>query len=362
MDFNDYNKLVLDYYKHQVIMNKQFSLNLLYPTTAKLKKECELVYKDRYNKKDERTLYSFFGPYKDAGKCLGLIENCKTDTFKTLWKYVKGKTSEPDIKVIELLAWLIDFQPRPLDTARLYEEREVRIARIGSIETIAINKTEEEERASKFEIKPEFGEKECSSEVGDREVNEEPSLNASNVAFEHEVKIDNSGESNNNESISNYKIGIPVPTIFKDSPESKKKNWKNKKALILFFIIFFLLGGSGIVLSIWKKRNNEGEGMGKLLGPQRCMYWAGEFYKEVDCNTKLRDTVIVAFDSVKFIGLRKITEPDTITQNAIGHIWYVKLKGTIEYYTGEGYHPIYTHLRLKPLTAYMINRHIVVKE
>jgi len=43
---------------------------------------------------------------------------------------------------------------------------------------------------------------------------------------------------------------------------------------------------------------------------------------------------------------------------AIGYVWYVKLNGTIEFYTAEGYHPVRRELRLLPITLYMINKHI----
>lgn len=93
-------------------------------------------------------------------------------------------------------------------------------------------------------------------------------------------------------------------------------------------------------------------------GTQACMFWSDDHYQPVPCNEKLGDTVVIALDSEKLMHLRKITRPDTITNAAIGHVWYVRYRGNYEFYTSGGYHPLDPNLRLKPITDYIIGKHI----
>ncbi|HEX3935822.1 MAG TPA: hypothetical protein VHW43_14165 [Puia sp.] len=90
------------------------------------------------------------------------------------------------------------------------------------------------------------------------------------------------------------------------------------------------------------------------------MFWADDHYQPVSCNQKLGDTVIIALDSEKLAHFRKITRPDTITDAAIGHVWYVRYRGAYEFYTTGGYHPLDPNLRLRPITNFIITRHIPV--
>lgn len=92
-------------------------------------------------------------------------------------------------------------------------------------------------------------------------------------------------------------------------------------------------------------------------GTQACMFWSDDHYQPIPCNEKLGDTVVIALDSER-LQLRKITRPDTITEAAIGHVWYVRYRGNYEFYTGGGYHPLDPNLRLRPITHYIIGRHV----
>jgi len=96
-------------------------------------------------------------------------------------------------------------------------------------------------------------------------------------------------------------------------------------------------------------------------GTQACMFWAEDHYQPVPCNEKLGDTVVIALDSEKLMRFRKITRPDTITLAAIGHVWYVRFRGDYEFYTSGGFHPLDPNLRLRPVTAYIISRHVPAK-
>lgn len=88
------------------------------------------------------------------------------------------------------------------------------------------------------------------------------------------------------------------------------------------------------------------------------MFWDGNQYQPISCNQKLGDTLVVALDSSKTLHFKKITQPDTISFNAIGAIWYVKYRGGIELYTAAGFHPIDPRLRVRPITAYIIRKYL----
>jgi len=91
---------------------------------------------------------------------------------------------------------------------------------------------------------------------------------------------------------------------------------------------------------------------------QECMYWANDHYQPISCTETVGDTAIIALDTFKVAHLRKINRPDTLTRNALGKVWYVKINvDSTEFFTAGGFHPIFTTKKLKPITAYMINKY-----
>jgi hypothetical protein len=130
----------------------------------------------------------------------------------------------------------------------------------------------------------------------------------------------------------------PVNTDFVGKKVTKIRKATIIKAAIIALMIFVL---AGLYLAY------EGE----------CMYWAGVQYEKCSCHLKKTDTAIIAFDAQKAT-LKKITRPDTITHSAVGRVWYIKINNSIEYYTAEGFHPVDTKKRLKPITIYIIDKYV----
>jgi hypothetical protein len=54
---------------------------------------------------------------------------------------------------------------------------------------------------------------------------------------------------------------------------------------------------------------------------------------------------------------KKITKPDTLTSSSLGHVWYSKIDGAVEFYTADGFHPVHTERRLKPMTVLIMNKY-----
>ncbi|HEX7845910.1 MAG TPA: hypothetical protein VF476_08940 [Chitinophagaceae bacterium] len=108
----DYIKLVIGTY-HKMRANNEISLLLARPTPANLRKECMIVYRKGYERRDEPVFRAFFGP-EEPEKLLEIIQEFELKKFKPLTTYLK----RPDKKGVndtnlELLAWLIKFRHRP---------------------------------------------------------------------------------------------------------------------------------------------------------------------------------------------------------------------------------------------------------
>jgi hypothetical protein len=115
----DYIKLVTEEYKRKRT-DRELSLLLAQSSPAKIRRACLHLYKEYYDKKDERlvkkdqqALRDFFGPAEHGRQFLQQIHGFETDRFRPLDYYLKGKYGNTDDTNIELLAWLIDFKHRP---------------------------------------------------------------------------------------------------------------------------------------------------------------------------------------------------------------------------------------------------------
>lgn len=290
--FADYESLVVADYHQKKVLNTLSPL-LLDPTPARLKNECISVFNRRYNRRDETALKMFFEPKDGAMVAEQIIERYDTDKFKPLANYLKNQTTSTDRKNIELLAWLIDFQPRPYEFGRKYEP------------VVELTFATEEAKASN-----------------------------------DQKGIENTAGPGGDEV--NKKAGtIPV-------------RGRRIIGVIAIASVIILLLAMG--LKSWFEKDKYE--MNSLTGLERCMYWTGDHYEPISC-TKHGDTLVVALDSARLVNLKKISNTDTITYNAVGWVWYIKRNKQLEYYTAGGSHPEDPKLRLRPITAYIIGKHIL---
>jgi hypothetical protein len=110
--YADYIESVMgEYQKKQ--SEGSLPLNLEVPTPSKLKKACILRCSKPFDRRDEKILIDFFDPEGSDKPLAVLIGRSDRDKFKPLSNYLKGETSSTDEKNIHLLAFLIDFRPRP---------------------------------------------------------------------------------------------------------------------------------------------------------------------------------------------------------------------------------------------------------
>jgi hypothetical protein len=301
-----YSDVVLAVYENLKASNN-LSLNMRNPTPANLKKECLNLAKQGYSPKDSKILFEFFDKKEEEEPLIKTIKKFENDKLKSLQDFIQGETKTTSERNVELLAWLIDFQPRPEQYDYIYEMP-----------------------PANDEVK---GEKETAIS-SDEEINDD----------ETTPKEDNTQT-------------ITEPLGEKNSPKpiiKRQKKITKYVGLTIGAIVVFTL------ISYWQSQEKNSSGLMNfnLSAFGSCMYWTGEQYEQISCGQKRGDTLIIALDAEKLKRLKRITQTDTISYNSRGFVWYVKINGELEYYTSDGQHPVYQQLRLRPITDYIIRKYI----
>lgn len=80
---------------------------------ANLRRYAQSVLADRYDRKDDEVIRQFFDPRNHYASHEERIDRFELDGFRPLVSFLEGKTTRPDERVVKILAWLIDFEPRP---------------------------------------------------------------------------------------------------------------------------------------------------------------------------------------------------------------------------------------------------------
>lgn len=300
--FADYESLVVQHYRDKRDANA-LSPRLLHLTPANLKKECIAVCEERYDRKDDGMLRTFFKKSGDRNTCLRAIEQYDIDKLKPLVNFLRKENGSTSPINIELLAWLIDFTPRPFDLQRRYDSDSL---------TVSDNTKEKEPVAG-------------------------------NYAEEEKVLPEPAG-------IINEERGMLAPQqLFSTTP---RRGFKNKLVIVVAMI---LATAGGLIYWLW---SNKAAAV-VLPGNGWCMYWAEDHYEPISCNQKPAGNIlVVALDSQRISNFKKITRIDTITSRSKGFVWYVKINNTVEFYTADGFHPVDIRLRLRPITDYIIRKYI----
>jgi hypothetical protein len=308
--FIDYQKDVLAAYR-AMQLKKTLSFHLASPTPSNLKKECLAAFQTRFQKSDWNVLTGFFGKAENQMGLHQLMRKQERDKFKPIQNFITGDTVNPSPVIVELLAWLIDFQPRPHDS---------RINREG---------TGEPREATDPAV-------EVGSEVH-AETQEQPAPATVSVS-------------------PLFPENTPTPTaVAVVDTTIAPKTRKRYRSIVAIGIALLLLG-----IAVWWYQDRSSGKPNEYMssGPQFCMFWAGDHYQGINCNQKLGDTLVIAMDSVRLVGFRKVMQIDTVTERSIGHLWYARPDGVLELYTADGNHPEKPYLRLRPLTFYMYNKYI----
>lgn len=305
--FEDYqDKVFATYLKKK--KDGALSRYLNNPTTANLKRECLSVYDKRYTPEDDDILSLFFNIDEISKDFRKNILDVSVGSFRALSNHLKGGQAKTHERNTELLAWLIDFKPRP--SIRYYK---------------LINKEKVDSKS-----KPNT-----------------PIILSLNLSI--------------------YQKGIkyihfsPPPYAINQFEKIKKKP---KKALGKI--------NTMLQFCSKKKTRNIAVATALIVGatlaviiiepPKQCMYWTGERYQAIECNQKAGNTPIIALDTFKVTNLKRITRPDTLTQFSIGKVWHIKIdRDSAEFYTSGGNYPLNSNRELQLSSSYMLNKYVFSK-
>lgn len=308
----DYQLRVFADYEEK-LANGELNPLLKKATTANLKKACLRIYDNRYKPEDDDIFSEFFNLDKIGVNFRQRISDAKTGEFRPLLKHLKGETTATHNRNSELLAWLIDFQPRP--STAYYK----------SFHSIPL--TDDDNPPDEYE--------DPSSTDKDIDGEEEGKITDTNPP-QPENLIKSSDEDDN--------LGSPPP----DTNEGLNK--KIATALLILLI-------SGGTISLFST-NVIGTGYREPLPNEKCMTWKSDRYEPIPCDINVSDGIVLPLDKEQLAHQRKITQPDTLTTNSLGKVWYTKINGAPEFYTDSGMHPADTLRRLKPLTNYILTKYV----
>jgi len=130
------------------------------------------------------------------------------------------------------------------------------------------------------------------------------------------------------------------------------------KHILISCSVFMLVG-----IGLYQFRENKTSKISSFntlfsSGNEKCMYWTGDSYQAVACDAGPKGGQTIPLDADKMRKFRRVMQPDTLTKDALGKVWYAKRGGTIEFYTDSGDHPTDANKRLLPVTTYILNKYI----
>lgn len=290
--FEDYQQKVLQDYQQK--KNKKLLSQFDHITPALLKREFVNILKERKEfDKDLLTLRAFFGADERQRGYEKIIEDFPTPGFRALSNFFRAH-KKPDRINTELIAWLIDFQPRPYQSLSGYEISSSLAESNGVDDDIVV--------------------KQEAPEVAVKTVPKEP----------------------NDEQESTVK------TVVDKKAELVIISKKYYKTLGAFLCVLLVL----IAFYIYSSKN------------QQCMYWTGDHYESIACDQKASAAVVALdtfrVSYLKKIGKRDTITASSIGKVYYSK---VKID-SVDFYTSGGDHPTNSTKRLLPMTQYILDKYV----
>jgi len=294
--FTEYQEDVVREYRRKKATG-DLTDNLKSGTTAKLQAECADICASRYLRQDERALARYFKVQTDQQGYRDIIKDKDPDDFKAVYKFLRGQTKNPNEEIVELLAWLIDFQPRPY--LRWMNERPEK-----KQEVTVDRKTAPEQEPAEAEIE---------GVVGEIEVKGEKTSKTRLITIVVSIS---------------FAAVFMVYWIFKPAGPLPPKPLPGKTVSATAKCMY------------WKEDHYEATACGQ--GPP------GILTLPLDSEKLLHLRKIA-------------NPKTSVTYASIGHVWYFKTPDSLECFTAGGAYPLDTNRRLLPITRYMIDHHILPK-
>jgi hypothetical protein len=347
----EYPELVLSTYK-KMRNNGELSLYLLSPTPAKLKRECLRIYSgSRYNPLDDDTLSLFFDVDKIESDFDEILSTADPDLFRPLINHINDKTVRTDEKNIELLAWLIDFKPRPSGSyyKNLRERNKLAEAASEAVE-IATNEIEQNSAEVDLALQNKENLKESTTTPNGQDINEKnggaenekgPMVKPTTPPIvvipikTGDIKI-NGGNTE------------PPPTI-PAKPEYVPRF--SSRYVTISCIILLLVGTTSF--AVWERWT-------KIRMPEpdeKFMYWDEDHYEPIKDGKQNVGAPIIPLNVQTLTRQRKINLPDTLTSYSIGKVWYKGHGKGHEFFTDSGAYPLDIQRVLKPLTNNILTKY-----
>jgi hypothetical protein len=321
--FIDYTNLVLKAYEDKRESNRLSRL-LIHPTTANLRQECLNVYNERFKKGqvEEDILRAFFG-VPPAGKSYDyIIERYPADRLRPLRSFINRRIKNPALANVEMLAWLIDFNPRPLDYAQKVMGKTNEIPPANSNSNAGAEQKEGmTEKREQAEEKP------------DPAIENKATLSKDDGATTPVIKTKNDND------------------LLIKKPKASTNNNKIKMILAIGVLLAVSFGG---IYSFQQYRADGQTAFGNMN--TGCMYWANDHYQQVPCNEERKGRLFLPLEKEKINSFRRITRKDTITAWSIGKMYYIKDNNIIKYYTEPGHFPEDMNRTLKKLSRYIFEK------
>ncbi len=353
----EYQDLVLATYR-DMKDSGELSFHLLNPTPAKIKRECLKIYNsNRYHSLDDDILSLFFDVDKLKSDFHEILLTVDPDLFRPLINHINEKTVRTDEKNIELLAWLIDFKPRPsLVYYKNLRERTKLVEELGK-KTVGIETDEIEQNGDKEEADIALNTKENENS---REFKTIPNLQDLNETIDE--------AENKNEPI--FKPTTPPIVVIPIKTGDVKINGGNTEPpptipkkpeyvphfsphyITISCIILLFVGTTSF--AYWERRkptvNTASEG-------EKFMYWDGDHYEPIKDEKQNVGSAIIPLNAQKLTRQRKINLPDTLTSYSIGKVWYKGYGKGHEFFTDSGAYPQDLQRVLKPLTNNILTKY-----
>lgn len=254
-----------------------------------------------YDKRDEAVLKEYFCPDNEHASLDESIRQFDIEKFRPLINYLKRETANTAENNIKLLAWLIDFEPRPYS-------KWVR----------------EHNQVEKGNNIPD------SSEVdGGSSTIEEV---AGSIREEEEADQEVSGGSSEVEDRRNTQ----------SEPPASKPN--QKRIRIIAIVIVAVLSVTGLfVLTSYEAKHY--------------MYWDGQKFIATSFKEEYSGIDLVPLNKHKLNNFRKIMRPDTLSQDDEKKVWYSKIDKHVEFFTMPGFHPVKKDRSLKAATKEILDKY-----
>lgn len=293
-EFDEFQEEVLNAYLNKVD-NDELPSQLVTLKRANLRNYIRDRVKRGYDKKDEAVLKDFFNAGNEYANLDESIRRFEIDKFRPLISFMRGQTTSRDDNNSKLLAWLIDFEPRPFE-----EWRRVRY----QVENPDENSN--------------IGGKEGSSDT---------------TGVEGGSAIDG-GENG----------GDPKEEIEGNDTNPEPPRIKHNKPIWIIAIVMVTVLVLGVLFL-------------NGFGQKHYMHWDGQQYIATSYKEEYSEIDLVPLNKRKLNNFRKIMRPDTLDQDDEKKVWYSKIDKHVEFFTMPGFHPIKRDRSLKAATKEILEKY-----